>query len=54
VPSHPILESALLRLADVTGEDRYAESALFLLDERGQAERSGRRSYGVHGADAWC
>jgi len=51
VPSHPILESALLRLAGVTGRDRYAELAMFFLDERGHADRSGRRSYGVHGVD---
>jgi len=51
VPSHPILESALLRLARVTGRDRYAGLARFFLDERGQAERSGRRSYGAHAVD---
>ena len=51
VPAHPILESALLRLAAVTGQDRYAELAMFFINERGQAARSGRRSYGLHGMD---
>jgi len=51
VPSHPILETALVRLAGATGDERYAELAAFFINERGQADRSGRKSYGVHGAD---
>lgn len=51
VPSHPILETALVRLADATGDRRYQELATFFINERGQADRSGRRSYGVHVAD---
>jgi DUF1680 family protein len=51
VPSHPILESALFRLAGVTGDDRYADLAMFFLNERGSADRSGRQCYGMHGAD---
>ena len=51
VPSHPILESALFRLAAVMGQDRYADLAMFFLNERGNADQSKRRCYGVHGAD---
>lgn len=51
VPAHPILESALFRLAAVMGQDRYAELAMFFINERGQAAASGRRSYGLHGMD---
>jgi uncharacterized protein len=51
VPSHPILESALFRLAAVMGQGRYADLAMFFLNQRGHAGQSGRRSYGMHGVD---
>ncbi len=51
VPSHSLLETALLDLARVTGEQRYEELAVFFIDERGHVERSGRKSYGVHNVD---
>ena len=51
VPSHSIMESALMRLAEVTGQNRYRNLALFFINERGYAERSGRRSYGLHNID---
>jgi DUF1680 family protein len=51
VPSHSLLETALLELARVTGERRYEQLAAFFINERGNAERSGRKSYGVHNVD---
>lgn len=51
VPSHSLLETALLDLAGVTGEQRYEQLAEFFINERGRAERSGRKSYGVHNVD---
>ncbi|MBC8872880.1 MAG: glycoside hydrolase family 127 protein [Planctomycetes bacterium] len=51
VPSHSLLESALVDLARATGERRYEELATFFINERGHAERSGRKSYGVHNVD---
>lgn len=34
-PGHPELELALMRLAEATGEERYAELAKFFIDEHG-------------------
>lgn len=51
VPSHPKIESALVRLYHATGERRYLELARFLLDERGRAAASGRDSWGLHAQD---
>jgi DUF1680 family protein len=52
VPSHPVVETALVRLAEATGRRRYEELAAFFINQRGEADRSGRQSYGVHGTDA--
>lgn len=51
VPSHSLLETALLNLARVTGERRYGQLAEFFVNERGNAERSERKSYGLHNVD---
>ena len=51
VPSHPKLESALVRLADVTGTRRYVNLAAFFVNQRGQASHSRRSLRGVHSVD---
>ena len=51
VPSHSLLETALIELARVTGTRCYEQLAEFFINERGHAERSGRKSYGVHNVD---
>ncbi len=48
-PEHQGVELALLRLADATGEDRYARLARFFLEQRGNPTE--RDSYGVYGQD---
>jgi DUF1680 family protein len=37
VPGHEEIELALVKLSDVTGEERYVELARFFLDQRGRA-----------------
>ena len=52
-PGHPVIEMALVRLYELTGEKRYLNLAKFFLDERGQAplyfeeetKRYGRKSW---------
>lgn len=39
-PGHPGVELALLKLADATGEARYAELARFFVEQRGSEERA--------------
>jgi len=43
---HPVVEMALVELFRVTGESRYLELAKFFIDQRGQNEMKGHRSYG--------
>jgi DUF1680 family protein len=43
---HPEIEMALVELFRVTGESRYLELAKFFIDQRGQNEMKGHRSYG--------
>jgi len=38
-PGHPEIELALFKLADVTGEEKYAELAKYFLDARGNNEK---------------
>jgi len=43
---HPEVEMALVELYRATGETRYRELAKFFIDQRGQNEMKGHRSYG--------
>jgi len=43
---HPEVEMALVELFRATGESRYLELAKFFIDQRGQNEMKGHRSYG--------
>jgi len=43
---HPIVEMALVELFRATNESRYLELAEFFVDQRGQNEMKGHRSYG--------
>jgi uncharacterized protein len=38
-PGHQIIETGLVKLAEVTGEERYRELARFFLDQRGRGDR---------------
>ncbi len=49
VPGHQEIEIGLVKLAGVTGDDRYSALAKFFLDQRGRAE--GRESYGPYCQD---
>ena len=49
VPGHQEIEIGLVKLASVTGDDRYSDLAKFFLDQRGRAE--GRESYGPYCQD---
>ena len=40
-PGHPEIELALMRLAKITGETRYAELAKYFIDERGKHPEEG-------------
>ena len=51
VPSHPKIEASLVRLYRLTGTAQYLELARHFVDERGRADVSGRRSYGLHSLD---
>jgi len=44
---HPEIEMALVELFRVTDESRYLELAKFFVDQRGQNEMKGHRSYGA-------
>ena len=48
-PGHQIIETGLVKLADVTGEQRYRDLAKFFLDQRGVAE--GRKLFGPYNQD---
>ncbi len=48
-PGHPELELALIKLAQHTGEARYAELARFFIDQRGRKE--GRELFGEYAQD---
>src|SRR5688572_21968113 len=50
VDGHEEIELALFKLADVTGEKRYADLAKFFVDERGHKD-CGRRLYGMYYQD---
>ena len=49
VPGHQEIEIGLVKLASVTGDDRYSDLAKFFLDQRGRAQ--GRESYGPYCQD---
>ncbi len=49
VPGHEEIELALVKLARVTGEERYLKLSQFFLDERGNA--NGRKLFGPHFQD---
>lgn len=48
-PGHQIIETGLVKLAAVTGEDRYRGLAKFLLDQRGVP--NGRKLFGIYNQD---
>jgi len=49
VPGHPELELALVRLANLTGDQKYFALAKFFIDERGQ--QNGREKHGEYAQD---
>ncbi len=49
VPGHQEIELALLKLYQVTGKQRYKDTAKFFIDQRGQGD--GRRLYGTYSQD---
>jgi uncharacterized protein len=51
VPDHSIVESALMRLAELSGKGAYRDLAAFFINERGEFHRSGRKSHGLHNVD---
>ena len=48
-PGHQIIETGLVKLAAVTGEQRYRDLAKFFLDQRGVAD--GRKLFGPYNQD---
>jgi len=48
-PGHQIIETGLIKLAEVTGEKRYRDLARFFLDRRGRAGRG--KLYGPYNQD---
>jgi DUF1680 family protein len=48
-PGHQIIETGLMKLADITGEQRYRDLAKFFLDQRGVA--AGRTLFGPYNQD---
>ncbi len=52
-PGHPEVELALLRLADATGDARYADLASRFLEQRGRGSGFGRRLLREFASHAW-
>jgi DUF1680 family protein len=48
-PGHQIIETGLMKLAEVTGEERYRQLAKFFLDQRGVS--NGRKLFGEYNQD---
>ncbi|HEX7085110.1 MAG TPA: glycoside hydrolase family 127 protein [Vicinamibacterales bacterium] len=48
-PGHQIIETGLMKLAEITGEQRYRDLAKFFLDQRGVA--TNRRLFGTYNQD---
>jgi DUF1680 family protein/regulation of enolase protein 1 (concanavalin A-like superfamily) len=48
-PGHQEIELALIKLADKTGDQRYLQTAIFFIDQRGQPARGQR--YGTYSQD---